>query len=88
MTMIKPFCQPFFSRAAGAIVLIALLAQLASAIPPFWAQFEAKYVKKDATDEKQKAYATLLTTTKCNVCHVKDKEKKNATPTGRSWPSC
>jgi len=78
MTLMKPFCKHVLPRALAALVVGAILAkaQCALAIPPFWAQFEAKYVKKDATDEKQKAFAATLVETKCNVCHIKGKEKK------------
>src|SRR5437762_2887974 len=62
--------------AAVAIGVVLVRPQLARAIPPFWEQFEAKYVKKGATDEKQKALNVLLTETKCNVCHVMGQEKK------------
>lgn len=51
------------------------------AIPPFLKEFEAKYVKPDSADEKDKAFATLVkTTAKCNVCHVPgpDKKQRNA----------
>jgi hypothetical protein len=55
-------------------------ASIARAIPPFFKEFQAKYVKADATDEKDKAFATLVTqTAKCNVCHVgTDKKMRNA----------
>ncbi len=51
----------------------------ALAMPPFWKEFEAKYAKPDSADEKEKAFAALVTnakTGKCNVCHVDKQEKK------------
>ena len=59
----------------------------ALAIPPFWKEFEAKYVKADSADDKDKAFAKLATDAKsgkCNVCHVADQEKKVAQ---RLWQS-
>ena len=48
----------------------------ARALPVFFKEFEAKYVKADSADEKDKAFAELVKTTKCNVCHVAGQEKK------------
>ncbi len=54
----------------------------ARAIPPFWKEFEAKYIKPDSADEKEKAFAKVAAdakTGKCNVCHVgTDKKMRNA----------
>lgn len=54
----------------------------ASALPPFFKEFQAKYVKADSADEKDKAFATLVTqTAKCNVCHMPapaEKKLRNA----------
>ena len=62
-------------------VAVAMFARvpLASALPPFWKEFEARYVKPDSADEKEKAFvaaATNAKTGKCNVCHVAGQEKK------------
>lgn len=66
----------------GFCVALGLVAHasIARAIPPFFKEFQAKYIKADATDEKEKAFATLVTqTAKCNVCHVgTDKKMRNA----------
>jgi hypothetical protein len=66
-------------------VCIAVAATVASApwaraIPPFYKAFQDKYVKADATDEKDKAFAEQVNTTaKCNVCHVGvNKKMRNA----------
>jgi hypothetical protein len=50
------------------------------AMPPFFKEFQGKYVKADSDDEKDKAFAVLVTqTTKCNVCHVgQDRKVRNA----------
>ncbi|MDH3772264.1 MAG: hypothetical protein OET79_14920, partial [Nitrospirota bacterium] len=52
------------------------------AIPPFWAEFQAKYVKKDATDDKAKEFAKIAAAAKCNVCHIKDEKKTERNPYG------
>lgn len=47
------------------------------AMPPFFKEFQGKYVKADSADEKDKAFAVLVTqTAKCNVCHVAGQDKK------------
>ncbi len=66
---------------AACAVVVGLGGKLPSAlaIPPFWKEFEAKYVKADSADDKDKAFAKLATDAKsgkCNVCHVADQEKK------------
>lgn len=49
----------------------------AQAMPPFFKEFQGKYVKADSDDEKDKAFAALVTqTAKCNVCHVAGQDKK------------
>lgn len=51
----------------------------ALALPPFWKEFEAKYVKADSANEKEKAFAVLAAnakTGKCFVCHAVGQEKK------------
>ncbi|MBI3839870.1 MAG: hypothetical protein HY288_18255 [Planctomycetia bacterium] len=53
----------------------------AQAIPPFSKEWVAKYTKPDSADEKDKAFAELITkTVKCQVCHVgtTDKKMRNA----------
>lgn len=54
------------------------VAQHARAIPPFWKEFQAQYVKPDSDDAKVKAFAELAAskeTGQCLVCHVKGEEK-------------
>ena len=72
-------------RALIVAVCVAAVAVLihvpsARAIPPFFKEFQAKYVKAESADEKDKAFATLVNTTaKCNVCHVgTNKKTRNA----------
>lgn len=62
-------------------VLVAAMglsvARPAGAIPPFFKQFEAKYIKPEGNDQ-EKAFAALAAaeeTGKCLICHVKGKEK-------------
>ena len=57
----------------------------AHAIPPFLKEFEAKYVKPDSQNDKEKAFAKLAAaeeTGKCNLCHIKDKPKTERNPYG------
>jgi hypothetical protein len=62
---------------AGAVAVIGTKLPEARALPPFFKEFEAKYVKAEATDDKDKAFAALVkNTAKCNVCHVAGQEKK------------
>jgi len=64
-------------RAAWSVLLLAVAAAPALAIPPFMKEFQAKYLKPDSADEKDKEFAKLVSdTTKCNVCHVQGQEKK------------
>jgi len=55
----------------------------AQAIPPFYKEFEAKYVKKDGNDQ-EKAYAELVTKVKCNLCHVKGQKKTEKNEYGKA----
>jgi cytochrome c2 len=51
----------------------------AKAIKAFKDQFEAKYVKKETKDAKEKAFAEAVAKAKCNVCHEgKKKSDRNA----------
>jgi hypothetical protein len=73
--------KPLRTVLIAACVAAILGAKLprAIAIPPFSKEFEAKYVKPDSADEKDKAFAAAATnakTGKCNVCHVAGQEKK------------
>jgi hypothetical protein len=63
----------------GLVVLATAIggAPLARAMPPFFKEFQGKYVKADSGEEKDKAFAVLVTqTAKCNVCHVAGQDKK------------
>lgn len=67
----------------AAIVVLALAAVLftpvpAFAIKQFQDQFKELYVKPDGTSEQQ-AFAELVKSAKCNVCHEgKSKKNRNA----------
>ncbi len=66
---------------ASCVVAMCASAYLptARAIPPFLKEFEAKYVKPDSADEKEKTLATAVAnakTGKCFVCHAVGQEKK------------
>ena len=65
---------------ATATLAIGTRLPSAQAVPPFMKEFTAKYVKADATDDKDKAFGEIVTkTAKCNVCHVgTDKKMRNA----------
>ena len=64
----------------GLIIAVAFVAgpvRQASALPPFFKEFQAKYVKAESADEKDKAFAATVTqTAKCNVCHAAGEDKK------------
>lgn len=66
----------------GFCVALGLVAQanIARAIPPFFKEFQAKYVKADSAEENDKAFTAQVTqTAKCNVCHMgTDKKTRNA----------
>jgi hypothetical protein len=66
---------------AGLVAALAIAqTRPAQAMPPFFKEFQAKYVKADSADAKDKAFAELVTkTAKCNVCHVgTDRKMRNA----------
>ena len=54
----------------------------AEAIKPFKDQFEAKYVKKEPKEAKEKAFAEAVAKVKCLVCH-EGKRKKDRNVYGR-----
>jgi hypothetical protein len=59
------------------VLVFGFRAPAALALPPFFKEFQAKYVKADSADENEKQFATLIVeTTKCNVCHVQGEQKK------------
>ena len=63
-----------------ALSVLVVSAPRARAIPPFFKEFQAKYVKPDSDAEKDKAFTALVTqTAKCNVCHLgTNKKMRNA----------
>jgi len=54
----------------------------ALAVKQFKDQFEAKYVKKDSRNPKDKQFAALVAKAKCNICH-EGTSKKNRNVYGR-----
>ena len=56
---------------------------LATAVEPFKKEFDAKYVKKDATTDAEKNLAAAAEKAKCNICHV-GKSKKNRNEYGKA----
>ncbi len=63
---------------AAFLALSVLFGKLpaALAIPAFFKEFQEKYVKADATDEQDAAFAELVTKkVKCNVCHMGNSKK-------------
>lgn len=62
----------------GALVF-SLTLSTASAIPPFAAEFKARYVKENPETDEEKALAAAVEKVKCNVCHMgKEKKERNA----------
>lgn len=48
----------------------------ALALPPFFKEFQATYLKPDSSDEQEQAFAKQVTdSVKCNVCHVQGEKK-------------
>jgi hypothetical protein len=77
-------------RRAGLVAICAVVVSLvgrlpaAMGLPPFFKEFQGKYVKADAADDKDKAFANAVTqTAKCNVCHVAGQDKKSRNPYGK-----
>jgi len=65
--------------------LVSLQAREAVAIKSFKDQFEAKYVKPESKDAKEKAFAEAVEKAKCNVCHEgKTKKERNVYGTALS----
>ncbi len=63
----------------GVATLTAVRVETAQAMPPFKKAFDAKYVKPDSADEKEKAFAASAKKVNCNVCHKgKSKKMRNA----------
>ena len=68
----------------GAIALVAVTRTPAGAIPPFMAEFKAKYVKADSTDAKEAAFAKAVDAAKCAVCHAAPARRSATTTASRS----
>ncbi|MBL9123394.1 MAG: hypothetical protein JNG90_07155 [Planctomycetaceae bacterium] len=63
----------------GVATLAAVRVETAQAMPPFKKAFDAKYVKPDSADDKEKAFAAEAKKVNCNVCHKgKSKKMRNA----------
>ncbi|MBI3838144.1 MAG: hypothetical protein HY288_09465 [Planctomycetia bacterium] len=63
--------------ALSCFVVLAVV-QSAHAIPAFNKEFENKYVKKESTNDSEKALAAAVAKVKCNVCHMgKTKKVRN-----------
>lgn len=76
--MKQAFASVAWVAAMTALVWLAA-APRAGAISQFKKEFEAKYVKPDSTDAKQKAFAEAVEKAKCNVCHAgTTKRERNA----------
>ena len=60
------------------LFVVGLGASTAQALPPFFKEFEAKYVKPDSDRRKGQGLCRpgRRKTAKCNVCHVAGKDKK------------
>ena len=62
----------------GIATLATFRVDTARAMPPFKKAFDAKYVKPDSADEKEKAFAAEAKKVNCNVCHkCKSKKMRN-----------
>lgn len=60
---------------AGGLLVVALMASQASALPPFNKEFAAKYVEGNSNA----AFVEAVGTAKCNACHEgTSKKNKNA----------
>ena len=70
------------SGTVAATALSAVLVKPANALKNFKDEFDAKYVKADSDDPKEKALAAAVERVKCLVCH-EGKSKKNRNPYGR-----
>jgi hypothetical protein len=71
---------------AGTAVALACggSAREAFAIKQFLEEFKAVYVKADSTDPAEKALAAAVDEAKCNVCHIKGKDKKERNAYGEA----
>ncbi len=71
--------------ACAALVMLACAHAPLYAMPPFYKEFQAKFINPDADDEKAKQFAKIALaeeTGQCLICHVKDQEKTVRNPFG------
>lgn len=71
----------WLSGSVAAAALFAVLAQPASALKNFKDEFDAKYVKAESENPKEKEFAEAVDKVKCLVCH-EGKSKKDRNPYG------
>ncbi len=71
--------------AAGLVasIMLGLATRSAQAIKQFKDEFDAKYVKPDSSDPKEKALAEAATAAKCLICH-EGESKKNRNAYGKA----
>ena len=75
----KKLLLPLLCGALVAGAMLWLGTPQAKAIKQFKDQFEAKYVKPDSQDAKEKALAEAAAKAKCLICHEgKSKKSRNA----------
>ena len=75
----KKLLLPLLCGALVAGAMLWLGTPQAKAIKQFKDQFEAKYVKPDSKDPKEKALADAAAKAKCLICHEgKSKKSRNA----------
>ncbi len=71
----KKWYVPAVAACVALGVVLGLAARQARAINQFKKEFEAKYVKEDSEDPKEKAFAEAVAAARCYVCHGKGSKK-------------
>lgn len=79
----KKLLLPLLCGAFAAGVMLWLGTPQAKAIKAFKDEFDAKYVKPDSKDPKEKALAEAAAKAKCLICH-EGKRKKNRNAYGKA----
>ena len=79
----KKMLLPLFCGAVVAGAMLWLGTPQAKAVKQFKDQFEAKYVKPDSQDPKEKALAEAAAKAKCLICH-EGTSKKNRNVYGKA----
>lgn len=79
----KKWFVPIVACCVVAGMLFGLAAPRALAIKQFKDEFDAKYVKPDSKDPKEKALAEAATQAKCLICH-EGASKKDRNPYGHA----